>query len=410
MYRKTNLLIIGSGPFGLALAAYVKSLNLDYLAVGKPMEFWKTNMPEGMFLRSASNWSLDPTEQASILHYLATLGKSPAEVEPLSRAFYLEYCQWFQEQHNLQCLPFYVTKLYKLGERFRAILENGDVIEAKNIVVAIGMGYFRNLPSELTDLLPEGRFRHTVEAVQFKSLKGKRVLILGGRQSAFEWTALLHDEGAAEVHLVYRHESPQFAESDWTWVEPLVDSMVDNPGWFRNLTQQEKDAISMRLWSEGRLKLESWLEKRVMKQNTHIHPKTKLIFCTERLDAALNICLDNGESFVVDDVILATGYKMDLGQISFLMRGNLFKNIAVNNSFPVLDEHFQSSVKGLYFTSMPAMQDFGPFFRFTVSVRASAKMIGNAIANAGIKYHPYGDDRRAVKNQPDANPRFVSFP
>ena len=72
--------------------------------------------------------------------------------------------------------------------------------------------------AELTAILPKGRYSHTCDAVDFKGQKGKRVLILGGRQSAFEWAALLNDEGAAEVHLSHRHESPKFTASDWSWI------------------------------------------------------------------------------------------------------------------------------------------------------------------------------------------------
>ena len=376
---KTNLLIIGAGPFGLALAAYAKDLGMDFVIAGRPMEFWKKNMPEGMYLRSASDWSLDPTGKASIMNYLAKLGKTPEEVEPISRDFYLEYCQWFQEQHGIQSLPFYVTKLEKTNGHFTAELENGNVIEADQVVVAIGMGYFKNQPSELTATLPKGRYSHTCDAVDFKGQKGKRVLILGGRQSAFEWAALLNDEGAAEVHLSHRHESPKFTASDWSWVSPMVDGMVSNPAWFRNLPQEEQTAITKRMWGEGRLKVEPWLEERVMKPNTHIHEKAGLASCIELSDGALEIKLDNGDSFDVDDVILATGYKVDVNQIPFI-NGSLLEGISARNGFPVLDENFQTSVKGLYFTSMPAGQDFGPFFGFTISVRASAKIIGNALA------------------------------
>lgn len=379
MNLKTNLLIVGAGPFGLALAAYAKKLGIDYLIVGKPMEFWKKNMPDGMYLRSASDWSLDPTDQASIMDYLKQLGKTPTDVEPLSRDFYLEYCQWFQEQSEIQAIPLYVTKLEKENHIYIAKLENGDSIEAQKVVIAIGMGYFKNQPSELTALLPKGKYNHTCDTVHLKDKRGKRVLILGGRQSAFEWTALLNDANAAEVHLVHRHESPKFTESDWKWVTPLVDGMVDNPAWFRNLPQEEKDSISKRMWGEGRLKVEPWLEKRVMKANTYIHEKTSLASCTELANGSMEIKLDNGDHFIVDEIILATGYKVDLSQLPFL-DPTLFYDIATRNGFPVLDEHFQTSVKGLYFTSMPAGQDFGPFFGFTISVRASAKIIGNAIA------------------------------
>ena len=380
MQKKTKLLIIGAGPFGLGVAAYASRMQMDYIIVGRPMEFWKVNMPNGMYLRSASDWSLDPMDQAGITDYLKTLGKTPADVEPLSRDFYLTYCQWLQDQAGIQPVPFYVTQLEKINNIFTATLENGDVIEAEKVVIAIGMGYFKNVPSELTAILPQGRYSHTCDKVQFDDEVGKRVLILGGRQSAFEWAALLNDIGAAEVHLVHRHESPKFAEADWSWVPPLVNAMVDDPAWFRNLPQDEKDSISKRMWGEGRLKVEPWLEKRVMKLNTHIHAKAGLASCNVRADGAMDIKLDNGDTFIADDVILATGYKVNLESVPFLVNGNLLAKISVKNGSPVLDPHFQTSVDGLYITSMPAGQDFGPFFGFTVSVRTSAKIIGSAVA------------------------------
>ncbi|MBN8582883.1 MAG: NAD(P)-binding domain-containing protein [Anaerolineae bacterium] len=376
---QTDLLIIGAGPFGLSLAAYAKSLGVDFLVAGKPMEFWKKNMPDGMFLRSASDWSLDPTNRFSIMNYLGVLGKTPKDVEPLSLEFYLQYAQWFQAETEIDTIPEYVTRLDQDKNGFLATLENGKTIEAKNVAVAIGMGYFKNYPAALTDILPTGRYEHTCDAVQLSEYKGRRVLILGGRQSAFEWAALLNDGGAAEVHVVHRHESPKFDEADWSWVPPLVDGMVNAPVWFRGLPQEEKDAIVKRMWGEGRLKVEPWLEKRVMKPNTSIHQKAGLVSCNERPDSALDVKLDNGDTFVVDDVILATGYKVELERLPFLKNGNVFDKIEVKNGFPVLDPHFQTTAKGLYFTSMPAGQDFGPFFGFTVSVRASAKIIGNAL-------------------------------
>ena len=52
MEQKVDLLIIGAGPFGLAMSAYARHLGIDHVIVGKPMDFWKANMPEGMYLRS----------------------------------------------------------------------------------------------------------------------------------------------------------------------------------------------------------------------------------------------------------------------------------------------------------------------------------------------------------------------
>src|SRR5262245_61618871 len=91
----TDILIIGAGPFGLAMAAYAEHLGLDHRSVGKPMEFWKTNMPRGMFLRSACDWHVDPVGKDTIESFLSKQGLTAAQVEPLSLEFYLQYAQWF---------------------------------------------------------------------------------------------------------------------------------------------------------------------------------------------------------------------------------------------------------------------------------------------------------------------------
>jgi cation diffusion facilitator CzcD-associated flavoprotein CzcO len=225
--------------------------------------------------------------------------------------------------------------------------------------------------------LPPGRWSHTCDTADFAGLRGKGVLIVGGRQSAFEWAALLADEGAAHVHLSHRHESPAFAPSDWSWVNPLVDAMVERSGWFRSLPKAAQDDLARRLWVEGRSKVEPWLERRVLRPGVTLWPRTEVAACEETPDA-LAVTLDSGDRLEVDHVVLATGYRVRIGQVPFL--APLLGSLAVEDGFPVLDEHFQSSIPGLFITSMPATRDFGPFFAFTISVRTSARLIGRAVA------------------------------
>ena len=71
---------------------------------------------------------------------------------------------------------------------------------------------------------------------------------------------------------------------------------------------------------------------------------------------------------------------MDITRIPFLAAGTLLPELEISNGFPVLSEHFESSLPGLYFTSMCAVQDFGAFFGFTSSVRVSAHLIGASLA------------------------------
>ena len=382
--KRVKLLIIGAGPFGLAMAAHAKHLGIDHLVLGKPMDFWKANMPAGMHLRSACDWHLDPAEVHTIEKFLETRGLRAAEVEPLSLDFYLSYAQWFQEQKQIDAVPVLAQKLdWDPVEEFpfRATLESGEAVAAQFVVIAVGFKYFKHLPQELTARLPVGRWTHTCDLVDFTGLRGKRVLILGGRQSAFEWAALLNEAGVARVHVSYRHESPEFAASDWTWTNPLVEGMVDNPAWFRSLAQEEKDALSHRLWAEGRLKVEPWLKPRVLNSTIELWPKTQVAKCDERPGGDVAVKLDNGQTLLVDHLILATGYKVQIQRVPFLARGNILAKLNIKDGFPVLDEHFQTNLPGLFITSMAATQDFGPFFAFTLSARTSAKLIGQAIAD-----------------------------
>lgn len=373
---EADLLIIGAGPFGLSLAAHARGLGLETAVVGKPMGFWKDHMPQGMYLRSACDWHLDADGRYTIEAFLAERGQTPHDAEPLSRNFYLEYADWFQRQAGLEPLPGKVSLLRPRAGGFAAVLDDGTALAARNVAVAVGFSNFPQVPPELAAMLPAGRWSHTCDAVDLATLRGKRVLIVGGRQSAFEWAAILADQGAAQVHVSHRHASPAFAPSDWSWVNPLVDAMIDQPGWFRSLPKLEQDALLKRLWIEGRSKVEPWLKARVMRPGITLWPCTSLVSC-EETSGGLAAKLDNGSTLLVDHVILATGYRVRIERVPFL--AGLLELLAIEDGFPVLDEHFQTSIPGLYITSMPATRDFGPFFAFTVSVRTSARLIGRAL-------------------------------
>jgi FAD-dependent urate hydroxylase len=142
MERNTHLLIIGAGPYGLAMAAYAAHLGIEHVIVGKPMEFWKANMPEGMYLRSPSGWSLDPVGVHSLENYLAMQGATPGGVEPLSLQFYSAYAQWFLEQKRIDATPALVRRLDWAGgadRQIHATLDDGRIISARHVVNRRGL-------------------------------------------------------------------------------------------------------------------------------------------------------------------------------------------------------------------------------------------------------------------------------
>jgi thioredoxin reductase len=379
---KTDVLIIGAGPFGLALSARATDLGIAHVIVGKPMEFWRTNTPAGMILRSGTDWHLDVSGDATITRFLSSQGLASSDADPLSRQVYLDYCAWFQREKNIRVVPAHVLRLDwtgSAGSAFLATLDDGGTIGARRVVIALGFTYFQRVPREIASLIPAGRWTHTGELVELGVLKGKRCLIVGGRQSAFEWAALLVEAGAEAVDLSFRHDTPRFARSDWAWAGQLVDAMADDPGWFRRLSQAAKEQLAARFWAEGRLKLEPGLASRVATNSITLRPRTSIVACVELPDGVLSITLNDGETLVVDHVVFATGYAVDLNRVPFLSSGNILATLATRNGYPVLDDHFQTTIPGLFMTSMAATQDFGPFLAFTVSARTSAKLIGDAL-------------------------------
>jgi len=84
--------------------------------------------------------------------------------------------------------------------------------------------------------VPARRRSHTSELVSFDDLAGARVAVIGGRQSAYEWAALLCDHGAERVDVAHRHPTPNFERVSWAFVDDYVDQTLAVRGWWRALS------------------------------------------------------------------------------------------------------------------------------------------------------------------------------
>lgn len=374
----TDFLIIGAGPFGLAMAAQAQHLGVDHAVIGHPMSFWKEHMPKGMLLRSGCDWHLDPTGQDTIVHFAETRGQGPEDLDPLTLEFYLEYADWFQKVKGIRVQPLHATRLDEHHGRFEATLEDGTAVSANRVLLALGFASFAHIPPELAAIVPRSHCSHTCDLVAPDEFAGRRVLIIGGRQSAFESAALLAEAGATAVYVCHRHDTPDFAASDWAWLDPLLERIGTEPGWYCSLPESEKKALNDRFWAEGRLRLEPWLGPRVRHERITIFAGTHLVACQQE-GTTLRVRLDPEGVIDVNHVLYATGYKVDLQRVSLLKAGNLLGRIECRDGSPVLDDSLQTSVPGLFITSLPAARDFGLFFAFTAAVRASARLVAHAL-------------------------------
>ena len=62
MNAPVEVAIVGAGPYGLSLAAHLNGAGIQTRVLGRPMDSWRSHMPQGMLLKSdpfASNLSQD---------------------------------------------------------------------------------------------------------------------------------------------------------------------------------------------------------------------------------------------------------------------------------------------------------------------------------------------------------------
>ncbi|HLY66171.1 MAG TPA: NAD(P)-binding domain-containing protein [Chloroflexota bacterium] len=360
--QSTELLIIGAGPYGLSMASYAKQAGLDYRLQGKPMELWEEHTPRQMTLATFYETSLkDPARAATLMRYCALNGiPVPEGRASPSRELFLRYARWWIAEAGLESDGRHVKRLAHGEGAFEATLDGGARIEAARVLIAAGTFYHRYVPPFYSQRLPRERFSHTLEATQLERFAGQRVLVVGGGLSALEWSAILSEVGA-EVTCAYRH-APWDVETGKSYIAVNVMQWRDlseaDPEWYRSLSPSKREEILEGI--RRHTPPAPWLRERLSKVRFLPH--------TEIADAAANthvrVDFVSGETIEVDHVILGTGFVADIANVPFWDRETILAQIATSNGYPVLDQYFQSSIPGLYFAGILAMQDFGPIFRF----------------------------------------------
>ena len=370
--EQTSLVVIGAGPYGLAVAAYASERGIDTLVLGRPMGFWAESMPSGMCLRSGPDWHFDAAGVHTFEAYLENAGLRPEDIDPIPIQVLLDYATWFRQQTKIRVRPDMASRVLQADGRFAVHLTNGEVIQAEAVVAAPGPGPFRQLPDWAARVPPEVG-SHTSDFVDFEAARGARVVIVGGRQSAYEWAALLVDHGAERVDLVHRHPEPRFDRVSWAFVEPYMSATLTGHGWWRRLPPTRQNTISRQFWEVGRLSLEWWLVPRLRRSCVHRWPEGSVVELEMTSSGSCGVSLSNGQRLTADRIVFATGYRAAFEKVEYLTP--LHGDIEAHDGFPILDESFQTTLGGLYIPGFLSTRDFGPFFGFTRGCPVAARLI-----------------------------------
>ncbi len=379
--------IIGAGPYGLASAAHLHARNVETRIFGEPMEFWTRHMPRGMFLRSASSASslADPDGRLGLDRFRAAQGLPASKPVPIED--FVRYGNWFQQQAVPDVDARTVTHVAANARGFHVRMVDGEEFHARCVVVATGISHFAQRPAQFADL-PASLVSHSFDHADLSRFAGRQIAVVGAGQSALESAALLHEAGA-DVEVIARApaaymipdvKSRGLGRVARRVLSPLARPPFDIMGprfiswliaWPRAFRRSPRAIQNFLTTRAVRPAGASWLVKRL----TSVPMTTGCSITaasTTGGGSRLRLRLSDGTERLVDHLLLATGYRVDVARYAFLAPA-LRDALSTREGFPELGVGFESSVRGLHFLGTPAAGSFGPLCRFVAGTKYMAR-------------------------------------
>ena len=389
-----DIAIVGAGPYGISLAAHLSAAGVDFRIFGKPLDTWRDHMPRGMSLKSdgfASSLSA-PVKNSTLKAYCAERAIPYADRSlPVPLGVFVDYSAWFQARFAPMLEDRTIVSLEQSTMGFRLTLDDGEICHARQIVLAVGITWFKHLPA-LLSALPRQAVSHSYDHHDVSGFKNREVIVLGAGASAIDLAAAL-DEAGAKVRIVSRapsilfHDAPDAAGTSLLRQLKHPSSGI-GPGWhsfiyanapllFHLLPEYKRLSIVKRhLGPAPGWFMRQRVEERIPVMTSHEISGARL----EEGKVALDVVGSGGtaKTLHADHVIAATGYRPDLGKLPFLTDALRAEIDTVENT-PVLTDMFESSLPGLYFIGPAAASSFGPLMRFMVGAQFVAPRLASPL-------------------------------
>jgi thioredoxin reductase len=395
-----DTVIIGAGPYGLSIAAHVRLRGIPFRIFGRPMDSWLQHMPKGMMLKSDGFASdiYDPKQAFTLRQFCAERGIEYADAGvPVRLETFGAYGLAFRDRMVPELEDKLVAEVDRLPGGFVLRLEDGETIQARRVVLAVGITHFEHVPENLVHL-PSDSLSHSARHREVEPFRGRNVTVIGGGSSALDLAGLLHEAGA-DVQLVSRrvelrfHSQPTGKPRSW-WQQvrhpqsglgPGMRSrfFADAPGAFYHLPERLRLEIVRRtLGPSG-----GWFIRDKVMGKVPLH-----LGCTpqgadvQNGRVHLNVQSADGakREIVTEHIIAATGYRVDLERLKFL-NSEMRSKIKALNGAPILSSSFESSIPGLYFAGVAAANSFGPVMRFAFGAGFAARTLTRALTRSASR-------------------------
>jgi thioredoxin reductase len=412
-----DVAVVGAGPYGLSVAAHLSAAGLTYRQFGRPMNLWRTAMPQGMYLKSqgfASNLS-DPNAAKTLEAFCAATGRTYGSYGvPVPLDTFVEYGQWFKEELALPVEESLVTSVTRSGDGFELIVGDAERLTAGAVIFAIGVEHFAYLPAPFS-ALPPTLCTHASAHTDLTTFKDKQVIVVGAGQSALETAALLHESGA-DVQVLARRQRPAWNGQPLALDRPLPQRLLEpeaglGSGWATWFYSNHPD-LFRRLPSATRVHRAAtalgpagacWLRERVEGQFpvrggqlvTAAEPQGDRVRLTVATVGAGTVgagtvgagTVGASRELTADHVIAGTGYRADLARLGFI-GADIRPALSTLNGSVVVGRGYQSSVPGLYFVGPVVAPSFGPVMRFVYGSRHAAQSVTRQLAGGTRRKAP----------------------
>ena len=203
----TDTLIVGAGPYGLSLAAFLRG-RAEFEIAGDPMGAWSASMPEGMHLKSEGFASTlyEPAGLDTLAAFCAAEGIAYADTGiPVSLGTFVAYGKAFQKAPRAECAGAHRHRdpADRKGVRddFRrwgphAIAPGGDGGGACSITRRCRLCWGG---------LPPALLSHSADHHSLAQFAGQSVAVIGGGSSAMDIAAALRRVGAIATIIARRN-------------------------------------------------------------------------------------------------------------------------------------------------------------------------------------------------------------
>ena len=399
MNSAIDVVIVGAGPYGLSIAAHLRKAGVNFRIFGIPMQNWSERMPQGMLLKSEGFASslFDPDSAFTLRHYCDEMGIPYEDVGiPVEGKTFVAYGQEFQRRLVPSLEQTNIESIERHPKGFRLRTATGETLEARRVILAVGITHFAYLPPTLTGF-SEQYVTHSLHHHDLSIFKGRKVAVVGGGASAVDLAGLLQDAGA-EAHLIARRSAISFHTPT---LEPrsLRARLVmprsglglgwrsrlctDAPLVFHQMPQKLRTRVVQRHLGPS----SGWFAREKIEGRVAMHlgmTVRELSIANGQITIHLRGRDGSDATLETEHIIAATGFRTELSRMK-LLDTTMLRDLRTEDGSPVLSRHFESSLSGLYFVGLASANAFGPLFRFAYGARFAARQLTGHLVSSTRK-------------------------